>query len=74
MGEIKLNDAPKEAMVYLDGAYAGHVAKLKSMWLEPGIYRLEVRDDAGAAWEKKVYVLSGKTLGLRPSLQAKEDR
>jgi hypothetical protein len=74
MGEVKLNDAPKDAMVYLDGAYAGSVAKLKSMWLEPGIYQLEVRDDGGLAWEKKIYVLSGKTLDLRPSLRAKADR
>jgi hypothetical protein len=74
MGEIKLNDAPKEAMVYLDGAYAGQVAKLKSMWLQPGVYQLEVRDDAGSAWERKIYVLSGKTLDLRPSMRAKEDR
>ena len=74
MGELKLKGAPDEAMVYLDGAYAGHVAKLKSMWLEPGIYRVEVRDDAGQAWDQKIYVLSGKTLDLRPSLQPKADK
>jgi hypothetical protein len=73
MGEIKLNSAPKEASVYLDGAYAGQVAKLKTMWLEPGIYQLEVRDDGGATWQKKIYVLTGKTLDLRPALQAKVD-
>lgn len=65
MGEIKLKSAPKEAVVYLDGAYAGEVAKLKSMWLEPGVYQLEVRDEAGQSWQKKIYVLSGKTLDLQ---------
>jgi hypothetical protein len=74
MGEVKLNDAPKEASVYLDGAFAGEVAKLKSMWLEPGVYQVEVRDDSGATWEKKIYVLSGKKLDLHPALRAKVDR
>jgi hypothetical protein len=68
-GEIKLNDAPKEAMVYLDGAFAGNVAKLKNIWLEPGAYNLEIRDDRGRSWEKRVYVLTGKTLALRPELR-----
>jgi hypothetical protein len=74
MGEVKLTDAPREASVYLDGAYAGQVAKLKSMWLQPGVYALEIRDDSGAVWDKKIYVLSGKTLELRPALQARVTR
>jgi hypothetical protein len=71
MGEVKIASAPKEAMVYLDGAYAGAAGKLKSMWLEPGVYNLEIRDDAGASWSQKIYVLSGKTLPLKPALQAR---
>jgi hypothetical protein len=69
MGELKLKDAPKEAMVFLDGAYAGTVEKLKSMWLEPGIYNLEVKDDSGRTWKQRVYVLSGKKLELQPKLE-----
>jgi hypothetical protein len=68
-GEVKLTDAPKEAMVYLDGAFAGPVAKLKNIWLEPGAYNLEVRDEQGRTWEKRIYVLTGKTLALRPELK-----
>ena len=41
LGQIKL-DAPKDASVYLDGGFAGSAQKLKSIWLEPGIYELQV--------------------------------
>lgn len=59
-GEIKLNSAPKDAEVYIDGAFAGTAGRLKSMWLDPGIYQLEV----GENYRKKVYVLGGKSLRL----------
>ena len=68
MGQIKL-DAPKEASVYLDGAFAGTVQKLKSIWLEPGIYELQVSNPTGGEFKKKVYVLSGKTLNIRAELK-----
>lgn len=68
-GEVKLNSAPKEAMVYLDGAFAGTADKLKNIWLEPGAYNLELRDDQGRSWEKRIYVLTGKTLALKPELK-----
>lgn len=71
MGEVKLTAAPKTAMVYLDGAYAGPVSKLKSMWLEPGVYQIEVRDDGAAAYNQRIYVLSGKTLQLRAAVEPK---
>lgn len=73
MGEIKL-DAPKDASVYIDGAFAGPVDKLKSIWLEPGIYQLQVTGGSGAEYKKKVYVLSGKTLRLRADLKQAEAR
>jgi hypothetical protein len=69
MGEVKLPKLQTEAMVYLDGAYAGPAAKLRSMWLEPGRYQLEVKDENGRSWERRIYVLSGKTLELRPALK-----
>ena len=74
MGEVKLGSSSKTAAVYLDGAYAGTVGKLKNLWLQPGVYNIEVRDDAGAVWQKKIYVLSGKTLELHPTQVAKVDR
>jgi hypothetical protein len=69
MGEVKLPKLSGEAMVYLDGAYAGQAAKLRSMWLEPGRYELELKDESGRAWQRRIYVLSGKTLELRPELK-----
>ncbi|MDZ4800274.1 MAG: hypothetical protein SGI92_19115 [Bryobacteraceae bacterium] len=64
MGEVKLIGAPKDAMVYVDNAYAGEVRKLKTMWLEPGVYNLEVRD-GDRKFTRRIYVLSGKTLDLK---------
>ena len=75
MGEIKLAASDKEASVYLDGAYAGPAHKLKTLWLEPGVYNLELRDTSGQNFEKKIYVLTGKTLQIRADLQpVKEPR
>jgi hypothetical protein len=64
MGEIKLQ-ASKDASVYLDGAFAGTAAKLKSIWLEPGIYELQVLTPGGEEYKRKLYVLSGKTLNIK---------
>jgi hypothetical protein len=69
MGEVKIKAAPKDAMVFLDGAYAGTVEKLKSIWLEPGIYNLELKDENGRTWKQRVYVLSGKKLEVEPRLE-----
>ncbi|MEJ7607349.1 MAG: hypothetical protein WKF37_14060 [Bryobacteraceae bacterium] len=69
LGEIKLEGADKEDSIYLDGAYAGPARKLKSMWLEPGAYNLQVRDPAGRKFERRVYVLTGKTLRIRPEVR-----
>ena len=68
LGQIKL-EAPKDASVYLDGAFAGSAQKLKSIWLEPGVYQVKVAGVSGGEFEKKVYVLSGKTLNLRADLR-----
>lgn len=68
LGEVRLRTADKDGAVFLDGAYAGEVAKLKHMWLEPGAYNLEVRSPGHhTQFERRIYVLSGKTLDLRPS-------
>ncbi len=73
MGEIKLRSDDKDAWVYLDGALAGKAEKLKSMWLEPGSYQLEVRS-GDKKFGRKVYVLSGKTLKLVADLEHSEVR
>jgi hypothetical protein len=65
-GEIKIQTPEKSAEVYLDGAYAGIVADLKNFWLEPGVYNLEIKNSADKVYQKRLYVLSGKTLKISP--------
>jgi hypothetical protein len=65
LGEVKLDTEAKGASVYIDGGYAGQAKDRRSMWLRPGTYDLRLRDD-GRIYEQRVYVLSGKTLRVRP--------
>jgi hypothetical protein len=46
----------------LDNAYAGTVASLKKFWLAPGVYELEIRAKDQAPKNKRIYVLTGKSL------------
>ena len=64
-GQVNLQTSDKTAEVYLDGAYAGSASHLKKFWLAPGVYRLEVRASGQAPREKRIYVLTGKTLKIR---------
>ena len=64
MGEVKLHAASKKAEVFVDGAYAGVAEDLKTLWLEPGAYNLEVRAHTGTPFSRRIYVLSGKTLKI----------
>ncbi len=64
-GQVNLRTSDKNAEVYLDGAYAGPASKLKNFWLAPGVYQLEVRAAGQAPQEKRIYVLTGKTLKLK---------
>ncbi len=73
LGEIKLKTEAPDAWVYIDGALAGKAEKLKSMWLEPGKYELEIRSGE-RKFGQKVYVLSGKTLRLNADLARLEVR
>ena len=68
MGEVKLTASDQDASVYIDGAYAGPANKLKTLWLEPGAYNLELRDTSGQRFERRIYVLTGKTLQIRAQL------
>jgi hypothetical protein len=68
-GAVKFDTSVKEAEVYIDGAYAGTVRKLKTMYLRPGSYDIEVRAAGRTQFDKKVYVAAGKTLHLNPDLR-----
>ncbi len=63
-GELLLTGAPKEAKVYIDGAYAGTADRLKHMWLDPGAYNLSVATPGRENFEQRIYILSGKTLKI----------
>ena len=64
-GEVRLASSFPDAEVYINGAYAGPVRKLRTMWLDPGAYDLEVRPANQPVAQKRVYVLSGKKLDVR---------
>ncbi len=68
-GAVKFDTGVKDAEVYIDGAYAGTVGKLKTMNLRPGTYDIEVRAPGRTQFDKKVYVAAGKTLHLNPELR-----
>lgn len=64
LGEVKPITSGKAGEVFLDGAYAGEAAKLKSMWLDPGAYNLEIKNAGRSIYERRIYVLTGKTLRI----------
>jgi hypothetical protein len=67
-GGVKFDTKVKEAEVFIDGAYAGTVGKLKTMYLRPGSYNVEVRAAGRPQFDQKIYVVAGKTLHLNPDL------
>ena len=68
-GAVKFDTNVKDAEVYIDGAYAGTVGHLKTMYLRPGSYNIEVRAPGRTQFDEKVYVAAGKTLRLNPDLR-----
>jgi hypothetical protein len=67
MGEVKLR-AERGSEVFLNDGFAGNAGKLRSMWLEPGVYNLEVRSSDGSSYKRRIYVLSGKALTVQAQL------
>jgi hypothetical protein len=68
MGEVKLQ-TQKGAEVFIDGAYAGLAEDLRSIWLHPGAYDLEVNAQGSQSFKKRIYVLSGKTVKIMATLR-----
>jgi len=71
-GSIKFdNKAAKDAMVYVDGGYAGKVKDLKTFHVKTGEHDIELRDPSGHTfYQEHVNVLPGKTLTLNPNAPA----
>jgi len=72
-GEVKLSSAPKDAQVFLDGAYAGKADHLKDMWLDSGAYDLSVSAPGKETFHQRIYVISGKKLKIDARLMAQKD-
>jgi hypothetical protein len=67
-GQIKIDTNVKNAEVYINGAYAGPAGKLKSMWLRPDTYNLEIRAPGCTPFAERIYVMAGKTLKVHADL------
>ncbi len=68
-GELKLETNMKDAEVFINGAFAGTAGKLKSMYMRPGAYNIELRAPGRTRFAERVYIVAGKTLKLRPDLR-----
>jgi hypothetical protein len=64
-GKVKFEHAPKDASVYVDGSYAGSIHDTSSIRLEPGGYRVEVREGDRPLFNEEVYVSAGHTVHAR---------
>ena len=69
VGQVKLDTHVKDAQVFVDGAYAGTAGKLKTMWMRPGSYTIEMRAAGQAQFAEKIYVVAGKTVHVEPGFQ-----
>lgn len=67
-GHIKVDTKVKNAEVFIDGAFAGTTHDVKSLYLRPGRYNIEIRELGATKFVQEVYVVPGKTLHLRPTL------
>ena len=70
VGQVKLDTHVKDAQVFVDGAYAGTAGKLKTMWMRPGTYTIEMRAPGLPQFAEKIYVVAGKTVHVEPGFQA----
>ena len=70
---ILLNANPKDAQVFLDGAYAGTAEHLKDMWLDSGAYDLSVSSPGKETFRQRIYVISGKKLKIDARLTAQKE-
>jgi hypothetical protein len=63
-GKIKIKDENKYDQVYVNGAFAGRVEKLKSMYLDPGSYDIRIHRNGKELLSRNVYVIVGKTVEI----------
>ena len=68
-GQVKFDTKAKDTQVFIDGAYAGTVGKLKKLNLRPGAYNIELRAPNQPKYAERIYVIAGKTLHLNPNAE-----
>ena len=68
LGEVKLETKCKTAQVFVNGAYAGTTKNNRSLYLKPGSYAIEIRENGKTAFSQKIFVAAGKRVKLRPTL------
>jgi PEGA domain len=68
-GQVKIETKVKDAQVFVNGSYAGTAGKLKTMWLRPGTYTIELRAPGLPRYAEKIYVVGGKKIVLNPELR-----
>lgn len=70
LGGVRIKGAPRDAQVYVDGAYAGIVDDFDGLFqrltLEPGPHQIEVRMPGVSPVTFDVNVQVGRTLTIRP--------
>jgi hypothetical protein len=65
-GEVKIKTHFKDAVVYVDGGYAGVASKLKEFELSPGSHDLELRDSSGRSiYRERIEVIRDKTTEIK---------
>lgn len=67
-GQVKLDTKVKDAMVYINGAYAGTTHDNKTMHLRAGTYKLEIKQGGVTKYSDQVMVAAGKTIHINPGL------
>lgn len=65
-GEVRITGTGKDALVYVDGGYAGKAGDLKKFRLTNGNHEIELRDPAGHTFhQEKIEVIPDKTLEIQ---------
>jgi hypothetical protein len=68
-GIVRLSVTPPQVRVTIDGAFAGTIEELKNLRLPSGAYVLQFDLEGAQTQQRKIYVLSGKTIRLDVTLR-----
>jgi hypothetical protein len=63
LGEVHIKSPDPKAQIYINGAFAGQAHDLKTLYLAPGTYNIELRIGTDVQKER-VYVLASRSLKL----------